>query len=106
MGFERLAEDRIRAAMNDGAFDRLPGAGKPLDLEEYFKTPADVRLAYSILKNAGCVPEEVELLKEIARLEHDVTAAETVELRQNLSRTLAARRLRLAVLQERRPKQR
>jgi DnaJ-like protein len=45
-------------------FENLPGAGKPLDLEEYFNTPEDLRMAFSILKNANCAPPEAEMLKE------------------------------------------
>jgi hypothetical protein len=46
----------------------LPGKGKPLDLDEYFRCPEDLRIGYSILKNAGYVPEEVEQLQQISRL--------------------------------------
>ena len=31
--------------------------------------PEDLRLAYKILKNAGCLPPELELKKEIRRME-------------------------------------
>jgi hypothetical protein len=53
MPFSRIAESRIREAMEQGQFDNLPGAGQPLNLEEYFSTPEDLRMAYSILKNAS-----------------------------------------------------
>jgi Domain of unknown function (DUF1992) len=66
--FNRIAEARIREAIEQGVFENLPGAGKPLNLEEYFNTPEDLRMAFSILKNANCAPPEVELLKEVSRL--------------------------------------
>ncbi len=66
--FEKAAEKMIREAMERGEFDHLSGKGKPIDLTAYFDTPEEVRLAYSILKNAGMVPREAELLKEIAEL--------------------------------------
>lgn len=31
--------------MEQGVFDNLPGAGKPLDLEEYFAIPEEMRMA-------------------------------------------------------------
>ena len=37
MAWERIAENRIREAMQQGEFDNLPGAGKPIDLDGYFK---------------------------------------------------------------------
>ena len=47
MSFSRIAENRIREAIERGEFDNLPGSGQPLSLEEYFSTPEDVRLAHS-----------------------------------------------------------
>ena len=46
----------------------LPGKGKPLELDEYFRCPEDLRIGYSLLKNAGYVPEEVEQLRQINQL--------------------------------------
>ncbi|HEY8540610.1 MAG TPA: DnaJ family domain-containing protein [Steroidobacteraceae bacterium] len=66
---ERLAEQRILAAMERGEFDNLPGAGKPLDLDDDANVPPELRVAYRILKNAGFVPPEVELRREIADAE-------------------------------------
>ena len=102
MSFSRIAENRIREAMAQGEFDNLPGAGQPLSLEDYFSTPEDLRMAYSVLKNANCRPLEVELLNEIARLQQAVTAAADAASRESLERQLADRRTELAILLERR----
>ncbi|MFQ5442165.1 MAG: DUF1992 domain-containing protein [Thermodesulfobacteriota bacterium] len=66
--FERLAEERIRAAMNRGEFTGLTGAGRPLKLEDDSAVPVDLRLAFKILKNAGFLPAELELKKEIHQM--------------------------------------
>jgi hypothetical protein len=68
-GFYRIIEERIRAAQKKGAFDNLEGSGKPLNLEDDRHIPEDLRLAHKILKNADCLPPEIELKKEIARTE-------------------------------------
>lgn len=68
-GFERIVEERIQKAQYKGAFDNLPGAGKPLKLTSDQHVPEDLRLAYKILKNADCLPPEIELKKEIQRTE-------------------------------------
>ncbi len=68
-GFERLVEERIRYADKKGELDNLPGAGKPLALNEDQCVPEDLRIAYKILKNADCIPPEIELKKEIIRTE-------------------------------------
>ena len=61
-------EGAIQSAMERGEFNNLKGKGKPLDLNEYFDTPEDIRLGYTLLKNAGYVPEEVQLLNQIEEL--------------------------------------
>lgn len=68
-GFEKIVEERIRIALRNGDFDNLPGAGKPLEIADDSHIPEDLRLAYKILKNADCLPPEVELRKEIQRTE-------------------------------------
>jgi len=102
MPFSRIAENRIREAMAQGRFENLPGAGKPLNLEEYFSTPEDLRMAYSILKSANCVPAEVELLNEVSRLERAIGESVDATSRQPLQRALTDRRTQLAVMLEHR----
>jgi hypothetical protein len=66
--WDAIAEARIVEAQRAGAFDDLPGAGKPLDLTDDRLVPEDVRAAYRILRNAGCVPAELLERKEAADL--------------------------------------
>ena len=61
-------EVQIRAAMARGDFDDLPGKGKPLDLSEWRKTPAHLRMTYGILKNARISPSELHTKNELASL--------------------------------------
>ncbi len=69
-GFENLVEERIRRAQQSGLFDNLAGAGKPLPPDVIGATVSeDLRLSYRILKNADCLPPEVEMKKEIRRTE-------------------------------------
>lgn len=67
--FDKIAEERIRESIERGDFDDLQGKGKPLNLEDDSHLPADLRLAYKILKNANCLPPELELRKEIRTTE-------------------------------------
>ncbi|GAB4390148.1 MAG: DUF1992 domain-containing protein [Thermodesulfovibrionales bacterium] len=64
----RIAEDRVRRAIDEGQLDDLPGSGKPLRFEDETWIPRDLRLAYRMLKNAGFLPPELELRKEIMSL--------------------------------------
>lgn len=68
-GFTKIVEERIRKAQRNGEFENLAGSGKPLALEENRHIAEELRLSYKILKNADCLPPEVELKKEIERTE-------------------------------------
>ena len=63
-------------------------------------------MAYSILKSAGCVPEEVEMLHDVHRLETAVAEAPDETARAPLRRALAEARLKLDLALERRKRQR
>jgi hypothetical protein len=68
MLLDLLAEARIEEAIAQGALDNLPGAGRPLLLDDDRLVPEAVRHAYRILRNAGLVPPEVEARREVAGL--------------------------------------
>jgi hypothetical protein len=78
LALELLAEKKIEEALSRGEFDQLPGAGRPLDLDDDPLIPEELRVAYRILKNAGFVPPEVETLNDIAHLERLALNDETV----------------------------
>ena len=68
-GFDRIIEERIRRAQQKGEFENLEGTGKPLIFENDGHVAGELRLAYKILKNADCLPPEIELKNEIKRTE-------------------------------------
>ena len=82
--------------------ENLPGKGRPLDLEEYFRWPEDCRLAYSLLKNAGYVPEEVEQLREIDRLKKQIDRSADAGLRKKLESRLEQEQVSLNIRLEKR----
>jgi Domain of unknown function (DUF1992) len=95
---EKLIEEKIREAMEKGEFDNLPGKGKPLDLDSYFATPADLRLGYSVLKSAGCLPVEIELQNEIESLKARLSACDDEREPQTLRKEIEGRTLKLNLL--------
>jgi len=64
-GFELLAEEKIRAAIAAGEFDRVPGRGKPLRFDDPATLRPEDRLAYLVLKNSGFLPEFLRLRKDL-----------------------------------------
>lgn len=95
-----IAEEKIRAAMARGEFDNLPGAGKPLALEDDSLVPEDLRVPYWILKNAGCLPPEIELRKEIVTLRRLLFSIEDEGERRPRLRELDAKLLRLNLMRK------
>lgn len=100
MAFERNADRLIREAMAEGRFD-VVADGRPIDLEGYFAVPEELRMAYSVLKSAGCVPEEVEHLKEVDRLRQTLASLQEEAARSEMQRELTAAELRLHLALER-----
>jgi hypothetical protein len=84
--FGKIVEERIRAAQDEGVFDNLPGKGQALDLSEDAGLPEELRLAFKVLKNAHCLPPEMELRRELYSLGQLLNAAvdepERAELRR------------------------
>ena len=68
-GFQKIIEKRMLEAQKKGAFDDLPGSGKPITIEDDSHIPEDLRLAYKILKNANFVPPEIQIKKDIRKME-------------------------------------
>lgn len=66
--FDRIAEQRIVEAIGRGELDDLPGAGRPLALDDDALVPPELRMAYRVLRNAGFVPPEIEERREAASL--------------------------------------
>ncbi|EHG7611031.1 TPA: DUF1992 domain-containing protein [Citrobacter sedlakii] len=65
---DQWAERHILEAQSKGEFDHLPGRGEPLILDDDSHVPAELRAGYRLLKNAGCLPPELEQRKEAIAL--------------------------------------
>ena len=66
----KLLEDHIGRSLTEsqhsGELQSAPSYGKPLNLGDgYSETPEELRMGYKILKDAGVVPPEVELMRQI-----------------------------------------
>lgn len=100
--FSTIAEGKIREALLNGEFDNLSGKGKPLNLEAMAHIPEELRAGYSILKNAGVLPEEMELKKEMVSLQKLIDCCHEENKRESLQRKLTCKMLRFDILMEKR----
>lgn len=99
--FSKIAEERIRDAMEQGEFDNLGSAGKPLAFEDETWIPEDLRMAYRVLRNAGCIPPELEVKKEIMNLQELIQTIDDVRERIKKIRELNFKLLRLNEMRKR-----
>jgi len=97
-----IAEGKIREAVQRGEFNNLPGKGRPLEFDGLPHVPEELRAGYIILKNAGVLPEELELKKQIVSLQKLIDCCHQDEEKQSLMKKLNQKTLRFDMLMERR----
>ncbi len=68
LAFEKIAEQKITQWIKEEDFSKNEFYGKYVDNSEYFKTPAQFRIAFHILKNSGVLPKEFQIKNEILNL--------------------------------------
>ncbi|MBS1809587.1 MAG: DUF1992 domain-containing protein [Acidobacteria bacterium] len=99
--FEKIAENKIREAIENGDFERLGNKGQPLHLDEYFATPEDFRVGHSVLKSANVLPTEIELIREVGWLNQQIERCEDEEERRRLKKNRDEKQLQLRITLER-----
>ncbi len=99
--FDKLVEQKIREAQRAGEFDDLEGAGRPVNLDAYFSTPEELRAGYAVLKNAGVLPEEAQLRREMNELKERLDSCEDPQERERLTRELSQLALKYSLMVER-----
>jgi len=98
----RVAEEKILEAIDKGEFDNLPGAGKSLKLDDDSMVPEDLRISFRVMKNAGVLPEELQLHKDMISLQDLIDSCQDDQQRMKLSKELSAIRLRYQTLMSQR----
>ncbi|MDK9604562.1 DnaJ family domain-containing protein [Lelliottia wanjuensis] len=88
---DQWAERHILDAQRNGEFSNLPGTGQPLTLDDDTFVPAELRAGYRLLKNAGCLPPELESRKDalaladlLKSIKHDDPEAQEIRRRLTL----------------------
>ncbi len=81
-------EEMITAAIARGELDDLPFKGEPLPEDGFADVPAEQRMTFRILKNAGLAPPEVEVMKKVAALQAELAETSDPEARAELLATI------------------
>ncbi|WP_318503447.1 DnaJ family domain-containing protein [Bacillus sp. T3] len=100
--FSIIAEDKIKRAMKDGEFDNLPGKGKPLELEDLSHLPQELRIAYTLLKNANMLEDLDRLKEEMLTIDDLISVCDSSEERANLRAKKQQKQLRIEELLKKR----
>lgn len=87
--FSRIAEQRISKAIDDGSLEFSRWKNKPLPKDDDSSVPAEFKLAYKVLKNAGYLPPELEDKKEVKRLEELINSTDDEHVRVKQMRKLS-----------------
>ncbi|CAO0823431.1 DUF1992 domain-containing protein [Desulfarculales bacterium] len=99
LAWTKLAEKRIKDAIERGELDNLPGAGRPLELEgDDSCLHPELRMAYKVLKNAGFTPPELDVRNEIVQMEDMLARAPDEKARYQAIRRLNFLTMKLEVL--------
>jgi hypothetical protein len=93
--FELIAERKLEEAARAGEFDNLPGAGKPLNLDDDALVAPELRMAHRLLKNAGLLPPEVELRREIGEVHALIASLDDDAARRHALTRLALLEIKL-----------
>lgn len=94
---EDLIDARIRAAQADGAFDDLPGAGKPLPPED----DPENALFNRLMRENGAVPEFVSLSRELERLRAELAETGDRTRRSEILKEMSMMDARIAIARTR-----
>lgn len=86
--FRIIAERRINQAISDGSLTFEQWKDKPLVLEDDSFVPAELKMAYKLLKNSGYLPQEIVDRKEVQRLEELIASTEDEHVRLQQMRKL------------------
>ena len=93
---------RLKESEASGELKQAAGYGKPLDFGDgYFETPEELRMGFKILKDAGFVPPEVEMMKKIAQLRETLTRTSDIDSQDALRQQLSQMEVSLSLMKDR-----
>ncbi|SHI63814.1 DUF1992 domain-containing protein [Wenxinia saemankumensis] len=99
----RLTERLIDKAAEDGVFDHLPGAGKPLpEKTRDGAVDAAEEIGYRLMAENGAIPPEVQVMRDLAAARARLKACDDPEDRRRLMTEVSRIQLRHDMMMEQR----
>ncbi len=98
-GVDETIGQWVKKVEQTGELRRIPGFGEPLNLDDgYLETPTELRMAHKILKNAGYVPAEIEMLQQLAAMREALNATRDSERQRDLKVKIAEMQQRVSMM--------
>ncbi len=98
-GVDDIIKQWVEKVEKTGELKHIEGFGKPFKFNDaYLETPDDLRMAYKILKDAGYVPAEVEMLNKLAVLRDELSATQDTEQQRVLRTKIAEMQQKVAMM--------
>ncbi|HEY1393107.1 MAG TPA: DnaJ family domain-containing protein [Methylibium sp.] len=87
---DELIAQGLSESEANGELRAAPSYGRPLDFGDgYDETPIELRMPFKVLKDAGFVPHEVTMLRELAELRRRLAAGVSAEEEPKLTRRIS-----------------
>lgn len=98
-GVDDIIKQWVERVEKTGELKHIEGFGKPFNFADgYLETPDDLRMAFKILKDAGYVPAEVEMLNRLAALREELAATQDTEQQRVLRVKIAEMQQKVAMM--------
>lgn len=93
---DKLAENKIKTAIESGELENLAGAGAPMQIDDDSHIPAELRAGMRILKNSGYLPKEIAIVREIRQIEALLCQVESPDEKTQLVTKLSLLKSRIS----------
>lgn len=100
-GVDEIIRQWVQKVEATGELRDIPGFGEPLKFDDgYLQTPDELRMAYKVLKNAGYVPAEIEMLQKLAAMREELSATPDTKTQQELKVKIAETQQKVTMMLE------
>lgn len=100
-GVDEVIRQWVQKVEKTGELRSTPGFGQPFNFNDGFlETPSELRMAYKILKDAGYVPAEIEMMQKLAALREQLDATKGEAAQRELKTKIAEMQQKVTLMLE------
>ncbi len=100
-GVDEVIRQWVQKVEQTGELKAIPGFGEPFKFDDgYLETPTELRMAYKMLKDAGYVPAEIEMVQRLAALREQLDATQGEKQQRELKTKIAELQQKVSMMLE------